>query len=93
MTEKLQKTLRDSKAARWMALVTVSFTMMWGYYLTDAMSPLMDMLGISLDQGGMGWSAKDFGWFNNAYMWFNVFCFMLPSAASSSTRWACASLA
>lgn len=77
MTEKLQKTLRDSKAARWMALVTVSFTMMWGYYLTDAMSPLMDMLGISLDQGGMGWSAKDFGWFNNAYMWFNVFCFML----------------
>lgn len=77
MTEKLQKTLRDSTAARWMALITVSFTMMWGYFLTDAMSPLMDMLGISTAQGGMGWSAEDFGWFNNAYMWFNVFFFML----------------
>ena len=27
MTEKLQKTLRDSKTARWTALLIVSFTM------------------------------------------------------------------
>ena len=77
MTETIKKTLRDSKAARWTALVIVSFTMMWGYFLTDAMSPLMDMLGISIEQGGMGWSADDFGSFNWAYMWFNVFLFML----------------
>ena len=77
MTEKIQNTLRDSKAARWVALVIVSFTMMWGYFLTDAMSPLMDMLGISIDQGGMGWSAGDFGWFNFAYSLFNVYCLML----------------
>jgi len=77
MTETIKKTLRDSKAARWTALVIVSFTMMWGYFLTDAMSPLMDMLGISIEQGGMGWSADDFGNFNWAYMWFNVFLFML----------------
>ena len=51
--------------------------MMWGYFLTDAMSPLMDMLGISIEQGGMGWSASDFGNFNWAYMWFNVFFFAL----------------
>jgi len=75
--EQIQKTLRDSKAARWTALVIVSFTMMWGYFLTDAMSPLMDMLGISIKDGGMGWSADDFGNFNWAYMWFNVFFLML----------------
>ena len=51
--------------------------MMWGYFLTDAMSPLMDMLGISINQGGMGWSAGDFGWFNFAYSLFNVYCLML----------------
>lgn len=77
MTKQIQQTLRDSKAARWTALVIVSFTMMWGYFLTDAMSPLMDMLGISVEQGGMGWSAGDFGWFNWSYSLFNVYCFML----------------
>ena len=77
MTTQLKQTLRDSAAARWTALIIVSFTMMWGYFLTDAMSPLMDMLGISIEQGGMGWSASDFGNFNWAYMWFNVFFFAL----------------
>ena len=77
MTTTLKQTLRDSRAARWTALIIVSFTMMWGYFLTDAMSPLMDMLGISVEQGGMGWSASDFGNFNWAYMWFNVFFFAL----------------
>ena len=77
MTQQLKQTLRDSKAARWTALIIVSFTMMWGYFLTDAMSPLMDMLGISIEQGGMGWSASDFGNFNWAYMWLNVFFCML----------------
>ena len=77
MTQKLKQTLRDSKAARWTALIIVSFTMMWGYFLTDAISPLMDMLGISIEQGGMGWSAQDFGMFNWSYSLFNVFFFML----------------
>ena len=77
MTTAIKQTLRDSWAARWTALIIVSFTMMWGYFLTDAMSPLMDMLGISIEQGGMGWSASDFGNFNWAYMWFNVFFFAL----------------
>ena len=77
MTTTLKQTLRDSRAARWTALIIVSFTVMWGYFLTDAMSPLMDMLGISIEQGGMGWSASDFGNFNWSYMWFNVFFFAL----------------
>jgi len=72
MTNKIKETLRDSKAARWSALAIVSFTMMWGYFLTDAMSPLMTMLEIE-----MNWSSADFGIFNWAYCWFNVFLFML----------------
>ena len=72
MTKQLQQTLRDSNVARWTALVIVSFTMMWGYFLTDAMSPLMTMLEVEMD-----WSSSDFGIFNWAYCWFNVFLFML----------------
>ena len=54
MTEQIKKTLRDSKAARWTALVIVSFTMMWGYFLTDAMSPLMTMLEVEVDELCLG---------------------------------------
>ena len=39
MVENLRKSLRDSAAARWTALVIVSFTMMCGYFLTDIMAP------------------------------------------------------
>ncbi len=39
-TQKLQKKLNDSKAARWSALVIVSFTMMMAYFFTDVMGPL-----------------------------------------------------
>ncbi len=69
---KTAKLLSESKAARWAALVIVSFTMMWGYFLTDALSPLMTML-----EEQMGWTSLEFGQFNWAYCWFNVFLFML----------------
>ena len=72
MTEQLKRKLNDSKAMRWTALAIVAFTMMWGYFLTDAMSPLMTML-----EDSMHWSSSDFGFFNWAYCWFNVFLFML----------------
>ena len=39
-TQKLQRRLNDSKAARWSALVIVSFTMMMAYFFTDVMGPL-----------------------------------------------------
>ncbi len=70
--ETIAKSLRDSKAARWTVLIIVSFTMMWGYFLTDALSPLMTML-----EEQMGWTSLEFGQFNWAYCWFNVFLFML----------------
>ncbi|MBR2300599.1 MAG: MFS transporter, partial [Bacteroidaceae bacterium] len=40
MTQKIQKRLNDSKAARWGALIIVSFTMMMAYFFTDVMGPL-----------------------------------------------------
>lgn len=71
-TQKIQKKLSDSKSARWTVLFIVSFTTMWGYFLSDAMSPLMTML-----EEQMHWSSSDFGTFNWAYGWLNVFLFML----------------
>lgn len=44
MKETIQKRLSDSKTARWTALFIVSFTMMCGYFLTDVMSPLENLL-------------------------------------------------
>ena len=72
MTEKIQQSLRDSKTARWAALIIVSITMMFGYFLTDIMAPLKGLL-----EGQIGWSSNDFGTFNSAFGWFNVFFFML----------------
>ena len=68
----VSKKISESKGARWAALIIVSFTMMWGYFLTDALSPLMTML-----EEQMGWTSLEFGQFNWAYCWFNVFLFML----------------
>jgi hypothetical protein len=42
--EKIRKTLADSKTARWTALAVVAFTMLCGYFLTDAAAPLKTML-------------------------------------------------
>ena len=64
--------LRDSKSARWLVLILVSFTMMCMYYLTDAMAPLQERL-----QGKLAWSASDYGFFTSGYGWFNVFLLML----------------
>ncbi len=70
--EKLRKTLRDSKTARWTALGIVAFTMLCGYYLTDVMAPLKGMLEEQLK-----WGSSEYGFFTSAYGWFNVFLFFL----------------
>ncbi len=72
MVETIQKTLRDSKAARWTALAIVAFTMLCGYFLTDVMSPLKPLL-----ESEKGWSSTEYGIFTSAYGWFNVFLLML----------------
>jgi predicted MFS family arabinose efflux permease len=70
--EKIRKTLADSKAARWTALAVVAFTMLCGYFLTDAMAPLKPML-----EQQLSWSSEEYGLFTSAYGWFNVFLIML----------------
>jgi predicted MFS family arabinose efflux permease len=70
--EKIRKTLADSKAARWTALAVVAFTMLCGYFLTDAMAPLKPML-----EQQLSWSSEEYGFFTSAYGWFNVFLLML----------------
>ena len=71
MTDKISS-LRESKSARWVVLILVSFTMMCMYYLTDAMAPLQQNL-----QSNLHWSATDYGLFTSGYGWFNVFLLML----------------
>ena len=44
MTETIKRKLSDSSAAHWTAMLIVSFTMMCGYFITDVMSPLGDMV-------------------------------------------------
>ena len=68
MVEKMRRTLRDSAAARWTALVIVSFTMMCGYFLSDVMSPLAGLL-----ESQLGWTRADYGTYTSSYGWFNVF--------------------
>ncbi len=77
MTEVLQKKLNSSRVARWSALLIVSFTMMCAYFVTDVMAPLEDMLTMSREQGGLGWTSSEYGFFSGAYGYINVFLLML----------------
>jgi len=72
MTEAIRNTLRDSKTARWTALLVVSFTMFAGYYLADVMAPLKGLL-----ENELTWTSTEYGFFTSAYGWFNVFLFFL----------------
>ena len=76
-TQKIHKKLNDSPAARWGALMIVSFTMMCGYFITDIMAPLEDLLTKSPAEGGLGWTSGEYGFFSGAYGYINVFLLML----------------
>ena len=79
MKEMIQQKLRDSKSARWTALVIVSVTMMFGYFFTDVMSPLEPLLTAAKADGGLGlgWTSDEYGFFSGAYGYFNVFLLLL----------------
>ena len=77
LTQKIQKRLNDSPAARWSAMLIVSFTMMCGYFITDIMAPLEDLLTKSVAEGGLGWTSSEYGFFSGAYGYINVFLLML----------------
>jgi len=72
MTEFIRKKLNDSKKARWTVLGVVAFTMFCGYFISDVMAPLMDLLSEEYS-----WTAKEYGIFTGAYSAFNVLLFML----------------
>ncbi len=79
MTQAIKQKLSDSKTARWTALLIVSFTMMFGYFFTDVMSPLEPLLTAAKEDGGLGlgWSSDEYGFFSGAYGYFNVFLLLL----------------
>lgn len=72
MTKSLRRKLNDSPLARWSVLIVVAFTMFCGYFITDVMAPLMDLL-----KDEFQWTPTEYGIFNMAYGWLNVFLFML----------------
>ena len=65
------------KGARWIALVTVSLTMMFGYFFTDVMAPLEELLTRSQEAGGLGWTSDEYGFFSGSYGFFNVFLLLI----------------
>ena len=75
--EQIKKRLSDSATARWTALLIVSFTMMCGYFITDVMAPLEDLLTKTPAEGGLGWTSDEYGFFSGAYGYINVFLLML----------------
>ena len=77
MSQTVSKKISESKGARWAALIIVSFTMMFGYFFTDVMSPLEELLTKSQGMGGLGWSSEEYGFFSGAYGFFNVFLLLL----------------
>ena len=77
MSQIIKKKLSESKAARWTAMIMVSLTMMFGYFFTDVMSPLEELLTRSQELGGLGWSSEEYGFFSGSYGFFNVFLLLL----------------
>lgn len=74
MTEKIQKVLSDSKAARWTALFLVSFTMLAAYFFVDMIAPLQELV-----QKSYNWDAQTYGFFSGSEYMLNVFGFLIIS--------------
>ena len=66
------KSLKESKKARWIALIIVSLSMFGAYFFNYTLSPVKPML-----ESILGWNSTDFGIYTSSYTWFNVFLFML----------------
>jgi MFS family permease len=72
MTTTIDQTLRDSKFARWTALVLLSSTMFFAYMFIDVLAPLSTMLETNLQ-----WSPDTFGTVAGSEFFLNVFAFFL----------------
>ena len=67
MVHSIKKSLRASAAARWTALLIVSFTMLCGYYVADVASPLKPLIEQKLH-----WTSSQYGFFTGGYAWLNI---------------------
>ena len=68
MTEKVQRLLKDSKTARWVALALISLTMFFAYFFVDVASPIKNQFEINYH-----WSSEVFGMYGGMEFFFNVF--------------------
>lgn len=72
MTDKIQKTLRDSAATRWLVLFFLAFAMFCSYIFMDILSPIEDLM-----QSTRGWDSTAFGTMQGSETFLNVFVFFL----------------
>ena len=72
MTETIKKSLRESTAARWTALLFLAFAMFCAYIFMDILSPIKDLM-----QSTRGWSSTAFGTMQGSETFLNVFIFFL----------------
>ena len=72
MTETVKKTLRDSAAMRWTALLLLALAMFCSYIFMDILSPIKDLM-----QETRGWDSTAFGTMQGSEVFLNVFVFFL----------------
>jgi len=72
MTQAIQKTLRDSAAMRWTALLLLALAMFCSYIFMDILSPIKDLM-----QETRHWDSTAFGTMQGSEVFLNVFVFFL----------------
>ena len=72
MTQTIQKTLRDSAAMRWTALLLLALAMFCSYIFMDILSPIKDLMETT-----RGWDSTAFGTMQGSEVFLNVFVFFL----------------
>ena len=72
MTDTVNKTLRDSAAMRWTALLLLALAMFCAYIFMDILSPIKDLM-----QETRGWDSTAFGTMQGSEVFLNVFVFFL----------------
>ncbi len=72
MTQTIQKTLRDSAAMRWSALLLLALAMFCSYIFMDILSPIFKEV-----QDTRGWDGSAFGTMQGSEVFLNVFVFFL----------------
>ena len=72
MSENVQKTLRDSAALRWLAVILLAGALFGSYIFMDFLSPIKDLMWDT-----KGWDSTAFGTMQGSETFLNVFVFFL----------------